>query len=705
MQRLPSAFVEGRMHTLIITGPEGVGKSTLATALAISLASSGYTILPVFSSKYNPVSMSRLLEIVIGHLSRIGHSDLAHRLKEGPVKKRLKALMDVLKDSRFLIVLDGLDLESKTGKIMDTNLAEFYLQMLSDLGASRVIITCVALPADALTLPMRAWEWHLSGLSKAAFLRFLLQDESISDLYRRGEITYKKLEEIHSKAYIEPASPAQMRQALRMGESGTGSEVSAFLSASINQASRLALSRCAVYSIMFNLAGLAAVAEVAEDKALAIAQEWQKLSLAYQVGNLWAVPSTSRDYLLAAMDPDERRSAHGVAGDFLKGIAESGHSNELGLSRLDSLLEARGHYLAAEDLEDARMVTARISGYLERRGYFQEIISLNQELFDRAPHAMPMNWIAQAYQDQDDYGKAIQLYERVVQIGPDAVAFYGLGTTYLSMNKLDLARENLQKAVEIWQSSGDLGSEAAALQSLASIDMKQKKEDAAHEKLEKVIEIKEKLGDLHGAAETLREMAMLDLARLNHEAALPKLLKSRELLQKTGDRTGEAAVLFYLGNLYMDKGEYKPAKEDFEKALLLEREIGNRSGEAAVLHSLGLIESQVGSKESAWENFKEALQIYQELVDKSGEAGAFFQLGALAVQMDKIAEGLRLMAISALVLRSIKSDEVKNVEPLVERLASQLSYSQEQFMAMVQESMQSYRKDRGWGLVERALSQ
>ena len=704
MQRLPSAFAEGRMHTLIITGPEGVGKSTLATALAISLASFGYTILPVFSSKYNPVSMSRLLEIVIGHLSRIGHSDQAHRLKGGPVKKRLKALIDVLKDGKFLIVLDGLDLESKTGKIMDTNLAEFYLQMLPDLGASRVIITCKALPADALTLPFRAWEWQLSGLSKAAFMRFLLQDEAVANRYRRGEITYEKLQEVHSKAYIKPASPAQMRQALGLGESCTGSEALALLSASINPASRLALSRCAVYSNLFSLAGLVAVAGVAEDEALAMAKEWQKLSLAYQVGNLWAVPSTSRDYLLATLSQEELHLVHGVAGDFLKGIAESGRSAELGLSRLDSLLEARGHYLAAEDLEDARMVTARISGYLERRGYFQDIISLNQELFDRGPHAMPMNWMARAYQDQDDYGKAIQLYERIIQIGSDAVAFYGLGTTYLSMDKLDLARENLQKAVEIWQSSGDLGSEAAALQSLASIDMKQKNEAAAHEKLGTVVEIKEKLGDLQGTADTLREMAMLDLARMDHEAALPKLLKSQELLQKTGDRTGEAAVFFYLGNLYMDDGEYKHAKEDFEKALLLEREIGNRSGEAAVLHSLGLIESQVGSKESAWENFKEALQVYQEIVDKSGEAGAFFQLGALAVQMDKIAEGLRLMALSALVLRSIKSDEVKNVEPLVERLASQLSYSQEQFMAMVQESIQSYRKDRGWGLVERTFS-
>jgi hypothetical protein len=54
------------------------------------------------------------------------------------------------------------------------------------------------------------------------------------------------------------------------------------------------------------------------------------------------------------------------------------------------------------------------------------------------------------------------------------------------------------------------------------------------------------------------------------------------------------------------------------------------------------------------------------------------------------------------VLRSIKSDDVKNVEPLVERLAAQLNLTQEQFMLMVQEVLQSYVLDRGWGLVEKA---
>ena len=101
--------------------------------------------------------------------------------------------------------------------------------------------------------------------------------------------------------------------------------------------------------------------------------------------------------------------------------------------------------------------------------------------------------------------------------------------------------------------------------------------------------------------------------------------------------------------------------------------MGDRAGEAAILHSLGMIHSQAGEKEKAMESFQNALRINQELADRPGEAGAFFQLGALAVQQDKMQEGLRLMALAAIVLRSIKSDDVKNVEPLVERLAAQLA--------------------------------
>jgi tetratricopeptide (TPR) repeat protein len=139
------------------------------------------------------------------------------------------------------------------------------------------------------------------------------------------------------------------------------------------------------------------------------------------------------------------------------------------------------------------------------------------------------------------------------------------------------------------------------------------------------------------------------------------------------------------------------------RALKIRLQIGDRCGEAAALHSLALIDAQKGDVNAAKDKFKKALQIYQEIKDKPGEAAALFQLGALAVQLDHIAEGLRIMALSAMILRSANSQEVRDVEPVVERLASQMKYTQDQFVKMVQEANIGYRKDKGWGLVESAL--
>ncbi len=365
-------------------------------------------------------------------------------------------------------------------------------------------------------------------------------------------------------------------------------------------------------------------------------------------------------------------------------------------------MEARGQYLAASDLEDARAVTARISGYLEKRGYYSEIIRLNQELLGLHPDAGASGWIARSYADQGDYGRAQEWYERAIEIAPDASAYLGLGTAYISLGKHDPARVNLQKAVDLYASEEDRTGEAAGLQGLASIDMEKNENEAAYLKLQRVVEISESPGV---KAAALQEMARLDMIRHDYESARQKLLESLRLMQKLGDRSGEAVVLFNLAGISMEKGDYALADQEFQKALILARENGDRISEASILHSLGLIDSNGGEKEKAWGNFKEALRIFQEIADRSGEAGAFFQLGAVAVQQDHIQEGLRLMALAAIILRSIKSDEVENVEPLVERLASKLGFTQEQFMIMVQEVLQSYVKDRGWGLVEKASVQ
>jgi tetratricopeptide (TPR) repeat protein len=403
------------------------------------------------------------------------------------------------------------------------------------------------------------------------------------------------------------------------------------------------------------------------------------------------------------LSPEEIREAHKRAGRFLEEMAESGRSPELFLFRLDGLLEARGHYLEAGDLAEARRVTARISSYLDRRGYYTELIRLNREILELEPDKDSMNWIAQAYAHQMDLENAAQWYKKALDMAPDAFSYQGLGMIQLGRGEYDLAEESLEKALQIHLGQKDQRGEAAVLQALASIDMSRKSGSAAKDKLERAARILEDLGDRMGEAAVLQEMANIDMMQGHYDSAWPRLARSLELAREAKDRAGEAVLLFYLADVDRETGELARATEELDCALAITRDLGDRKGMAASLHGLGMISSQAGEMEMAAEHFREALQVYQELKDQAGEAGALFQLGALAVQMDRIQEGLRLMALSAVVLRSINSDEVKNIEPVVERLASQLNFSQDQFVAMLQEVMHSYVKDKGRGLIERTF--
>ena len=279
------------------------------------------------------------------------------------------------------------------------------------------------------------------------------------------------------------------------------------------QASRQALSRAAVYDIAMSPAGFAAVAEVPVETALDNVILWQSLSLVYGVGKLWAVPSSDRTAYLADMSTEERSSAHKLAGDFLRDQGESGRCAELRLSRLDCLLEARGHYLAASDLEDARAVTdahQRLSG--EARLLFRDD-KTEPGVIGLAAGCRAHGWIARSYADQGDYGRAQEWYERAIEIAPVASAYQGLGMAYMFLGKHDLARVNLQKAVDLYVSEGDRAGEAAGLQGLASIDMEKNENEAAYLKLQRVAEISESSGSLKAAA------ALQEMARLGYDPA------------------------------------------------------------------------------------------------------------------------------------------------------------------------------------------
>lgn len=717
LHRLYPDLRQGISNTLIITGEPGRGKSALANRLARMLAASGYLVIPLGGSIHNPISSARLLEAAGRQLAAA--SELQGRERTNgllnsalPAGERLAALMELLRSNRILILWDDLDLEEETGRISDPHLGELFQQMVKGLRSSRAIITCSEAPADVPILPRLARSWRLDMLSQAAFLRFVLQDRATGERYRNGELSFDALADLYAQYKRDPSGLEQIRSALAEGLPFGGDPLS-WLLESLSPESLLTLRRMAVYDVAMSAEGLAAAAMSSPERINESLPLWEELSLCHKAGELWAVHSSARAALREGLSLEERRDAHKRAGAFLEEMAEAGRSQDLSLLRLDALLEARGHYLQGGELAEARRVTFRISSYLDRRGYHSELIRLNREIAEReeeegkeqgdGPEPDTMNWIAQAYSNQMDLENAVRWYRRALDIAPNAISYQGLGMINLSQGEYDQAEENLQKAEQFYLSRNDRRGEAAVLQALASIDMAQKSGSAAKEKLGRAARILEELGDKMGEAAVLQKMAGIDMMRRHFDSARPSLARSLELAREMGDRAGEAVLLFNLADLDRETGELARAAGELDQALAITRELGDSKGTAASLHGLGMILSQAGEKEKAAEHFREALSTYQELEDKPGEAGALFQLGALAVQMDRIGEGLRLMALSAVVLRSINSDEVKSIEPVVERLASQLNYSQDQFVAMLQEVMHSYVKDRGMGLVKRTF--
>ena len=112
------------------------------------------------------------------------------------IPERLNALLELLKSSHIIIFWDDLNLDSKTGRISDPFLGEFYQQMVKGLRSSRAIISCTRIPSDVPILPHLARNWELDKLSRATFMRFILRKKATRDIYREGEISFDGLNDL-----------------------------------------------------------------------------------------------------------------------------------------------------------------------------------------------------------------------------------------------------------------------------------------------------------------------------------------------------------------------------------------------------------------------------------------------------------------------------------------------------------------------------
>lgn len=129
----------------------------------------------------------------------------------------------------------------------------------------------------------------------------------------------------------------------------------------------------------------------------------------------------------------------------------------------------------------------------------------------------------------------------------------------------------------------------------------------------------------------------------------------------------------------------------------------NRSAAAATWHYLATVDVNKGRYREAQSKFRMALAIQQEVGDVHGEANTFANLGALATEFGREEEGLRLFVIGLLLMREVQHPNLREVERAIEQLANMLDYTEDEFAEAVEDAIESYQFDQGWGLIEDAF--
>lgn len=155
------------------------------------------------------------------------------------------------------------------------------------------------------------------------------------------------------------------------------------------------------------------------------------------------------------------------------------------------------------------------------------------------------------------------------------------------------------------------------------------------------LEIKKRLGDKHHVASLLNDLGLLAIHTGEVEEAQRLLRESMEIKRELGDEKAVHSNLHNLALLAESEGKIEEARRLYNESLDISR-LDNQGNAAITLHQLGRLAQKEGDMEGARRFYNESLEIKKRLGDQDGVAGTLNQLGVLAVEGGDKEEAARL---------------------------------------------------------------
>ena len=646
MRRYKSDLLNGKLQKLLITGPGGQGKTSLAGKLALDLQKQGWR---VFAWSARPENQWQDFE-----------RDLALALDEARVNKYERFRLGSENGAQRARYLLSLLLEQFDGRVVFffDNLES--LQDLETLALQDALVdvwlNAAQSNAGVILLATSRWRWpawdgELLTLSHANYGDFL---QMAQQLARRGQLQTAFLEkrerlrkvydvlggnsrglEFFAAATLELERAEEEAFLDRLAE--TKSDLQANMAiemiyAHLPPTAKTFLARLPAHYAPAPAEGLLKLGlDLADDprplleRLLAVSLLEAQSEPAWEVIEYQCAPLVTdwlREQNLADADPrwlnavadyhvylfnNERYivSQAIVTHHALRRAGRHDEADRLTLDAIVGPLTMAGFYATlltewlpricgSENLQtrgEALGQTGRLlihtGDYEVALDYLQQSLTLIQQIGDKAGEGTTLNNISTLYHAQGDYETALAY---------------------------------LKQSLTIWQQIGDKAGEGTTLNNLSQIYDAQGDYATALMCLKQSLAIQQQIGDIKGESVTLNNISQILQVQGDYETALEYSKRDLAICQQIGDKAGEGATLNNISQIYDAQGDYATALGYLKQSLTIRQQIGDKAGEGTTLSNIGSIYHAQGDYATALAYLKQALAIMQQIGNIQGES-------------------------------------------------------------------------------------
>ncbi|WP_159079231.1 tetratricopeptide repeat protein [Plantactinospora sp. BC1] len=214
---------------------------------------------------------------------------------------------------------------------------------------------------------------------------------------------------------------------------------------------------------------------------------------------------------------------------------------------------------------------------------------------------------------------------------------------------------------------GDRSAQAHAHRLLGAAYVRLQRHDDARAAYRRALDLFGELGHTVGEAFTHRSLGWLAERQGDPAGALRSDLRALRLFQQVGHLDGQASALNSVGWCQALLGRHREAIEHCEQALLLHRKNGNRGGEASALDSLGYAHHLLGDHGAAIGYLRQAVALCRELGQWTQEAESLHRLGDAQYAAGAVPEARVAWRAALAVLDRLGRPEAETVRHKLDR--------------------------------------